>query len=99
MVVAALINHPVRFQAGRLLMTAGVNALVEQGDFNPLPYLRRHLQGDWGDLPPEDARLNQAALRDGDRLLSAYQVNPDLKLWIITEADRSATTVLLPEEY
>ena len=81
-------------------MTAGVDELVRQGRLNPTPYLRRHLHGDWGDLSDEDRRLNDAALKSGeDRLFSSYQVTPDLKLWIITEWDRSVTTLLLPSEY
>lgn len=99
MTLAARIPQPPHFQAGQLLMTTGVKALVLKEQLNLLPYLARHLNGDWGDIPPEDARLNRAALRDGDRLLSAYQVTPELRVWIITESDRSATTVLLPEEY
>lgn len=65
-----------------------------------MPYLRRHLHGDWGDLCDGDWQLNDAALTSGeDRLFSSYQVTPDLKLWIITEWDRSVTTLLLPSEY
>jgi hypothetical protein len=60
--------------------------------------LGRHLRGDWGDLGVEDRRANEDALRGGDRILSAYHEN-GIKFYIITEWDRSATTVLLPEEY
>lgn len=88
-----------RFRAGRLLMTAGVNDLVQRGVFNPGPYLQRHLDGDWGDLCDEDRRSNDTALKNGDRLFSSYRITPDLKLWIITEWDRSVTTLLLPDEY
>jgi len=89
-----------RFSPGQVVMTAGVDELVRQGRLNPVPYLRRHLHGDWGDLDEGDRRLNDAALKSGeDRLFSSYQVAPDLKLWIITEWDRSATTLLLPSEY
>lgn len=93
-----LLSQP-RFPAGQLVMTAGVNDLVQQGRLNPVPYLRRHLDGDWGDLCDDDRRSNDAALKSGDRLFSSYQVTPTLKLWIITEWDRSVTTLLLPEEY
>jgi len=71
MVVATLVTNPARFQAGQLLMTAAVSALVNEGTVDPWPYLTRHLQGDWGDIGPQDARSNDAALRDGDRLFSA----------------------------
>lgn len=89
-----------RFSPGQVVMTAGVDELVRQGRLNPTPYLRRHLHGDWGDLSDDDRRLNDAALKSGeDRLFSSYQVTPDLKLWIITEWDRSVTTLQLPSEY
>lgn len=89
-----------RFLPGQVVMTIGVDELVRQGRLNPTPYLRRHLHGDWGDLSDDDRRLNDAALKSSeDRLFSSYQVAPDLKLWIITEWDRSVTTLLLPSEY
>ncbi len=89
-----------RFPPGQVVMTTGVDELVRQGRLNPTPYLRRHLHGDWGDLSGDDWRMNDAALASGeDRLFSSYQVMPDLKLWIITEWDRSVTTLLLPSEY
>lgn len=89
-----------RFSPGQVVMTTGVDELVRQGRLNPTPYLRRHLHGDWGDLSDDDRRQNDAALKSGeDRLFSSYQVTPDLKLWIITEWDRSVTTLLLPSEY
>jgi hypothetical protein len=81
-------------------MTLGVDELVQQRQLNPIPFLRRHIHGDWGDLSDNDRRQNDAALKSGkDRLFSAYEVRPDLKLWIITEWNRSATTLLLPSEY
>ncbi|MGL6077186.1 hypothetical protein [Methyloversatilis discipulorum] len=94
----AVLSQP-RFRAGQLVMTAGVNDLVQRGALNPAPYLQRHLNGDWGDLCDEDRRSNDAALKNGDRLFSSYRITPDLKLWIITEWDRSVTTLLLPDEY
>lgn len=94
----AVLSQP-RFRVGQLVMTAGVNDLVQRGALDPVPYLRRHLDGDWGDLDDCDRRSNDAALKSGDRLFSSYQVTPTLKLWIITEWDRSVTTLLLPSEY
>ena len=89
-----------RFSPGQVVMTIGVDELVQQGRLNPTPYLRRHLSGDWGDLSDDDRRLNDAALKSGeDRLFSSYEVTRYLKLWIITEWDRSVTTLLLPSEY
>jgi hypothetical protein len=61
--------------------------------------LRRHARGDWGDLDDEDRQANERALQDGARLLSTYVASNGTKFWIIPEADRSATTVLLPDEY
>jgi hypothetical protein len=64
-----------------------------------LPYMRRHACGDWGDVDAEDAEANAEALECGSRLLSAYQLESGERLWIITEADRSSTTILLSGEY
>lgn len=90
----------LRLMPGATVMTIGVARLVEQGRLNPSPYLCRHLSADWGDLDEHDWQQNDAALASGeDRLFSSYQVTPDLKLWIITEWDRSVTTLLLPSEY
>jgi len=61
--------------------------------------LSRHVSGDWGDLDADDKALNDAAVRDGGRILSAYSLADDIRVWVITEWDRSATTVLLPSEY
>ncbi len=83
-----------RFPLGRLMATPGVLGL----GLDLLLLVKRHVRGDWGDLSDEDRAANERALVDGERILSAY-VLPQGKVWIITEADRSATTVLLPEEY
>ncbi|MDR2128034.1 MAG: hypothetical protein LBP52_03070 [Burkholderiaceae bacterium] len=89
-----------RFSSGLVIMTPGVEDLARQGKINPAIYLRRHLSADWGDLDDSDRRQNNAALKSGEnRLFSSYQVTPTLKLWIITEWDRSITTLLLPSEY
>jgi len=64
-----------------------------------LPYVRRHASGDWGDVSEEDRRANDDAVVTGARLFSAYELPAGARLWIITEADRSATTVLRPDEY
>lgn len=83
---------------GRLLATPGALALGE-GGVHLLYYLGRHLRGDWGDMEPSDIAANDRALaHDDGRLFSAYET-PHGRLWIITEADRSATTLLLPAEY
>lgn len=88
------------FNTGQICMTCGVNDLVAEDEGFArfvMESLRRHIQGDWGDLCPEDKAENQFSLKKGFRLLSAY--NGNKKIWIITEADRSVTTVLFPDEY
>lgn len=87
----------MKFPMGRLLATPGVLEAVSSVEVNRGLY--RHTQGDWGDICQEDRLQNHRALIDGGRLLSAYHTPDGVKFWIITEADRSATTVLLPEEY
>lgn len=83
---------------GKVVATPGaLNLLSEIGE-HPFDLLARHATGDWGDLCAFDLRQNQIALRDGYRVLSSYDV-PAGRIWIITEADRSVTTILLQEEY
>lgn len=94
----ACANAP-RFSPGMIVATAGVQALIESNALHPQPYLLRHLHGDWGDVPPEDWEQNQCALELGNRLLSVYHLTDEVTLWIITEGDRSVTTLLLPDEY
>ena len=83
------------FPLGRILATPGALDL----DVNFFPYLRRHQCGDWGDLDAEDKAANNFSVENGLRILSAYHALDGIKFWIITEADRSATTILLPDEY
>ena len=92
-------NTRKTFSLGQTVMTRGIAELVNSGQLNPLIYLRRHAQGDWGDLSHDDKASNNQALKTGDRLLSCFKVTDSLKIYIITEWDRSATTVLLPSEY
>ena len=86
-----------RFSLGQVVATQGVIALDLPLD-TTLALLRRHQTGDWGEIGDEDRRENELSLRQGFRLMSVYTVN-DTKIWIITEADRSSTTILLPCEY
>lgn len=91
-----------KFEFGQIVATRGVaedcatnilfNTFVKKS-------LRRHLSGDWGDMCAEDKQSNEDALVDGNRLMSAYEERPLPKIWIITEADRSVTTILFPDEY
>ena len=86
------------FALGQTVATRGAIAAMQQAAISPLALLSRHQRGDWGDLDKEDKQTNDQALTLGDRIFSAYQFEA-VKFWVITEADRSATTVLLPEEY
>ena len=88
------------FPAGQIAATPGALALLEQANKTPLEFVSRHLRGDWGDdLCQDDKTENELSLKQGFRLLSSYKVTETEKLWIITEADRSVTTLLLPSEY
>ncbi len=88
-----------KFRLGVVLFTPGIHQLVEEDIIDVLPLIYRHSQGDWGDMDDEDKQTNDEALRTGFRLFSAYEVPPHYRVWIITEADRSTTTLLLPDEY
>lgn len=89
------------FEMGQLVATPAANAALEKWDpsFVLQNLLDRHFAGDWGDLEAEDKAANDAAVKDGERIFSSYQLAPNLKIYVITEADRSATTVLLPDDY
>lgn len=95
----------ILFPLGRLMITPAALKRLEVQDGRVLVILKRHMAGDWGDMCDEDRRANDRALEQGTRLLSAYPIDPahrygdDNRVWIITEADRSATTILLPEDY
>jgi hypothetical protein len=83
---------------GKVVATPGALKLLSDAGEHPFDYLARHATGDWGDLCAFDRRQNEIALREGLRIFSSYDT-PAGKIWIITEADRSVTTLLLPEEY
>ena len=83
---------------GKVVATPGALKLLGKSGGHPFDLLVRHATGDWGDLCAFDRHQNQIALRDGYRVLSSYEV-PAGRVWIITEANRSVTTILLPEEY
>ncbi|WP_341773247.1 type I restriction endonuclease subunit M [Comamonas aquatica] len=87
------------FPLGQVLATPGVLELLETYQLPPLSFIQRHVVGDWGDICAEDQQVNADALQYGYRLMSVYAITPTEKLWVITEADRSCTTLLLPEEY
>ncbi len=87
------------FSLGRVVATPGALDLLAAHNLDPYTFLSRHVTGDWGDLDPEDVATNAGAVEHGWRLLSNYPVSSTERLWIITEADRSVTTLLLPSEY
>ena len=89
----------MKFQPGQIVATPGALDAFEASGESPLAFLERHLAGDWGELDEHDTRENELSLQHGWRLLSSYTLNTGVKFWIITEADRSVTTFLLPDEY
>lgn len=93
-----------KFELGKVVYTRGIERLIVDSkdiDFLEIDLcLMKHITGDWGNLDEEDKMLNDSAVVDGGRILSAYEIGENkVKIWIITEADRSYTTILLPEEY
>ena len=88
-----------KFSLGRIVATPGALEALEDAQESADRYLSRHEAGDWGNVPREDWSENELSLRNGFRILSAYHLRDKTKIWIITEADRSATTILLPDEY
>ena len=88
-----------KFPLGRLVATPGALAALTESGQSPLEFVRRHQKGDWGEVPEEDRQENEFSVAHGFRLLSAYTLRTGVRLWIMTEADRSTTTLLLPEEY
>lgn len=86
------------FKIGRVVATPGALQLCEQHQINPLSLLGRHIAGDWGDITAEDVAANVHSVQHDLRILSSYKIG-GAKVWVITEADRSSTCLLLPEEY
>ena len=89
----------IKFSPGSIVATPGALEAFRASGEDPLPFLQRHLAGDWGELDEHDVRENELSLEHGWRILSCYRLRNGTRIWIITEADRSVTTVLLPEEY
>ena len=88
-----------KFPLGRLAATPGALGAMRASGQAPDFFLAKHLAGDWGEVGAEDWRANDEALLHGDRLLSAYKTLKGVRLWVITEADRASTVMVLPEEY
>ena len=91
-------TRSIRLPLGHVVATPGALEVVRDHGLDVVGLLHRHRAGDWGTVSDHDARANDLALQNGTRVLSAYDTSGG-RLWIITEADRSATTVLLPSEY
>ena len=90
-------NDKPLFSLGKLYCTPGALEALEVDELQEA--LDRHVRGDWGDVPTEDAAENELSLREGFRIISSYTSLAGVRFWIITEADRSSTTALLPSEY
>jgi hypothetical protein len=87
------------FDLGQLVATPGALTVLEKAGQNPMEFLSRHVTGDWGEIPEEDKQENQFSLEQGFRLLSSYRTTAGDRVWVITEGNRSHTTLLLPDEY
>src|SRR5689334_23900100 len=92
-------NIGARFSLGETYITPGAQEALGIAGETAIQYLRRHISGDWGELSEDDIKENETSVREGFRLLSSYRTVKGQKIWIITEADRSSTTILLPSEY
>ncbi|WP_166822530.1 hypothetical protein [Thalassoroseus pseudoceratinae] len=88
-----------KFFLGQTLATPGALESIQEANQSPMEFLQQHVAGKWGEVDEEDASENENVLLHGERILSVYRTTQDVKLRVITEADRSATTILLPEEY
>lgn len=86
------------FNLGNVVATPAALAYCEQHKMNPLRLLGRHIGGDWGDLSQDDIKANENAITYGGRVFSSYRIG-DGRVWVITEADRSSTCLMLPEDY
>jgi hypothetical protein len=92
-------SHPPLFAVGQVVATPSALEAMSEAGQNPLELLKRHQSGDWGVMPDEDKRENDFSVKHGLRIVSAYVLSTRVKLWLITEYDRSVTTFLLPQEY
>jgi hypothetical protein len=88
-----------KFELGAVVATPGALEVIREAGQSPADFLKRHATGDWGDLDEHDHQTNATALSDGSRLLSSYKTVKGETIWVITEADRSSTCLLLPSDY
>ena len=87
------------FSLGQCVATPGALAALEEAGQSPSDFLGRHVHGDWGEIHPDEKGANEQALKDGARIFSVYRTSKGVKVWVITEADRASTCILLPDEY
>jgi len=92
-------SRGVLFPIGALIFSEGIDRLMREGRLDPIPFFQRHTRGDWGDVSDHKWQENNAALKSNSRLESLYMVTWELNICVFTEADRSATHILLPTEY
>jgi hypothetical protein len=93
------VSHQRKFSLGRILATPGALEALDAAGHTPVEFLHRHVRGDWGEVNAHDRDANDLGIRHGLRVLSAYRTKLGARVWVITEADRRVTTLLLPEEY
>lgn len=92
-------NKQALFSLGNVYSTTGALAALEEAHADGFSLLARHVTGDWAEMCKEDQQANHQAVEEGSRVFSAYHLSTGVKVWVITEADRSSTSLLLPEEY
>ena len=93
------IREKKSFPLGQVLITPPAEAILQEASRTFQEFLDRHASGDWGEIDVDDWNANEDALTSGARLMSVYTVTDKQKIWIITESDRSATTLILPDDY
>lgn len=89
----------ILFKLGQIFLTPGAQKVLAESNQHPIIFLALHQSGQWGDVCEDDAKENNLSVKNGFRILSSYKTSFGVKIWVITEADRSATTLLLPEDY
>jgi hypothetical protein len=93
-----ILQNPL-FQLGEVVATPGAVEALNTHNVTPQQLLQLHVSGNWGSVDPEDAKANDFAVKHGERILSSYRIAEHTRVWVITEWDRSVTTLLLPSEY
>ena len=93
------VRTPILLKLGQTVITPGALDAITKAGQTPFEFLIPHIHCNWGEVCQEDAALNDWAMKNGERVLSAYRTKTNVRVWVITEADRSSTTILLPDEY